>query len=173
MPTAFVLNEHDRAVLLELLRRARQVQGAPTGRLPAPEEDLPAPEVYVGLTPAGGIPALIGTAPAKPGKAECQVYRVDTKPTGPELEEVKNLVRDVHNLTGAALPGNDWVLLARDKWGTWFAVTGGGGAGAEVVRVSSSTPDANGYFDGFLQTFNVTTRTWVDAGPVKIRDANG
>ena len=67
----------------------------------------------------------------------------------------------------------DWVYV--------FAVGGGAGApagtgDAAVVRVSNTTPDADGLYDGFMETFDDTVLPadpWDDATPIKIVPMNG
>lgn len=106
-------------------------------------EEQQAPEVYVALTPSGGIPALAassvvdtGTGQADehngdaPGYAECAAYRVlppADGTDGAELWEVPGLSFRVHNASGSDVAGDSWVLVVRDKGGVWWAVTGGGG----------------------------------------------
>lgn len=75
--------------------------------------------------PQEEIPALTdaaGTAPDSPGVALCDIYEID------ENDELIEVGRDeyVYNIsTGAIAVG--WILVVRDGYGKWVAVTGGGG----------------------------------------------
>ena len=42
---------------------------------------------------------------------------------------------------------------------------------AEIVRVVSNAP-VDGYYDGFVQRFDVLTKTWFNVRACKVRDAN-
>ncbi len=91
--------------------------------VPSDDEYL-TPEVYVAFTPSGGIPALSeggdsGTALGPgdtPGSADCQVYQL----VSGALQVVTGLTRKVYNFGGAAVAGSEWVLVLRDKYGTWW-----------------------------------------------------
>lgn len=45
-------------------------------------------------------------------------------------------------------------------------------AEVEVVRVTTNTPDADGYYSGFVQRFDKTTKTWYNVRACRVRDAN-
>jgi hypothetical protein len=127
---AFLLNESDRKVLARLIseeaHRLRREPANPDGGRADHEEMFP-PEVYVVLTPSGGIPALAegadtGTAAGAgdlPGFADCSIYKVVTT-NPPQLSPVSGLSRRVYNLSFSNFPGNAWALAVRDKFGNWF-----------------------------------------------------
>jgi hypothetical protein len=91
------------------------------------------PDVYVALTPVGGIWPLSGEhstgtgtgtgtsigAGNSPGYAECDIYKIEYNEQTPNLVSA-GFTRTVHNLMTVAIPGNAWVLVMRDKWGSWF-----------------------------------------------------
>lgn len=86
----------------------------PRGRTLLPESPLDAPEVYLALTPASGIPARSG---ASVSSAVCQVYRI--------LSEVltdAGFDRTVYNLSSSAQSGNNYIRIERDKFGTWTVI---------------------------------------------------
>lgn len=94
--------------------------------VPSDDEYL-TPEVYVALTPSGGIPALaegsdVGTAFGAgdtPGSASCQIYQ--RLPDG-TLQVITGLTRTVYNLSESAVDGTSWVLVVRDKYGNWYTL---------------------------------------------------
>lgn len=101
------------------------------GRLDNVEhEETTAPELYVARTPPSGIPALEETGTGtdglddEPGYAECEVYQLlDDDQDSPRLYLTGNQKR-VYNITTITIPGDEWILVARDKWGSWYVVTG-------------------------------------------------
>ena len=69
------------------------------------------------------------------------IYRVlipDTAatPLVTDITLVEALTEQVHNISAAVIPGNIWILVIRDKFGTWFAVT----ASAACPRANSAMP---------------------------------
>lgn len=99
-----------------------------------------APEVYIAKTPPGGIPALsqataTGTGTGTdttdtPGYANCDIYRIQLYGDVPELEPVGGLFRRVYNVAGDLVPGNQWIVVVRDKFGSWLVVAPGPEAGS-------------------------------------------
>jgi hypothetical protein len=98
--------------------------------------DHQAPEVYVAVPQdENGIPALdvAGTGSGtwagadsddEPGSGLCDIFQIVDDvlvPTG--------FSETVYNLSGSAIV-RDWILVVRDKYGKWFAVTAGGGSSA-------------------------------------------
>jgi|SRR5579884_116424 hypothetical protein len=113
-----------------------------TQRRPAiPTTDNTAPEVYAALTPSGGIPAInfegTGTGSGNcPGSAVCEIYRFLNPTTTCDLLPQK-FSKTVHNL-GSAIPGHSWILVTRDKYGTWWAVPTAVG-GSSTLRYSRAS----------------------------------
>ena len=141
------------AVVEQIRRQLRSVPGRDVG-----EFDLDgAPETYLALTPSAGIAALdpgasetgTGTSTAAyddaPGFAECRVFRVNGYGAAAVLQPVDGLTRDVYNVSEDEIAGDTWILVTRDKFGTWFALKGGAGAGdtiaVDVVHVVNATGD--------------------------------
>lgn len=98
------------------------------------DEGNQAPETYVALVPSGGIPAATNSADGatldfsqgdKPGQADCEIYKV----VNGGLESIEQN-KPVHNLTATAI-SQSWITATRDKFGNWFAVTGGGGSSCD------------------------------------------
>ncbi len=167
----YYLTPEDRQVLDRFLssesrrHRGRQAHGEAAGDVD--DQEFLAPEVYVARTPAGGIPAMdAGAATASswtgtgtgtnvpaddvPGRADCYVWFVVRADDGtPTLLPVAADALEVLNLSAAAVAGDQWVLVVRDKFGEWWVVTGGGGGAG--VDVCGSPADA-------------TTGTGTDAG---------
>ena len=85
-----------------------------------PHEDAdepPAPDVYVAMIPAGGIPARIGLTTRS---AVCDVY---WKAPGGVLS-LMGFTREVFNVGAAPAPGGTPMLVRRDKSGTWWVDAG-------------------------------------------------
>jgi hypothetical protein len=74
--------------------------------------------------------------------------------------------------------GNAFVLKAKDT--SRSVITGSQYvwivelhvAEVEVVRVTTNTPDGDGYYAGFVQRFDKTTKTWYNVRACRVRDAN-
>ena len=158
MADTITLSERDRNELRRLLAWFRnRPADASKPYVPTP---LPqTPEVYVAYTPKAGIPALapqtyhatgtgsrlgLGTGTGtgsgtstQPGFADCTIYQVlqfgGLHPK-PELQPT-GLVRTVYNLSESAIPGGAWILVERDKWGTWWAVEGAAESTELVVLI--------------------------------------
>lgn len=128
MADLYGLTEADIAKINELisvqLHRYRNTTNRPEVNSPDRDEIL-APEVYLAKTPVDGVPALdegpdTGTSTAAslddiPGVADCQIYRcID----GQILS--CGFTKEVVNIHAIDLPPNKLVLVARDKWGTWY-----------------------------------------------------
>lgn len=120
--------------LMEAVRRAeeavRQARQNTENRQVVEDPPIQTPEVYIALTPAGGIPALTvlpGTGTGgydQPGVAECNIYQarfIGGSPLTPEIVPVPNVSRLVYNLSTTAIGGDVWILLVRDKYGSWIA----------------------------------------------------
>jgi len=71
-----------------------------------------------------GIPAL--TNDNEPGKADCDIYRID--PDTEELVAVEDddgnpVEKEVYNISEAPI-GQDWILVEKTKHGKWVAIPG-------------------------------------------------
>lgn len=134
----FVLSEQDRRVLLRLIAREKQRSARSFGsaRENRPEdEEYPTPELYIALTPPGGINALTsdtgtgsgtgtGTTVGEgntPGWATCTIYRVVRSGGVPNLKYLRKN-QEVLNLSTSVIAGNTWVQVNKDKFGEWLVV---------------------------------------------------
>ncbi len=119
------LSEEDAEVLRKIIRDIKQ-HPRPQSRYREEREIGQSPEVYVARTPAGGIAAITeapGTGTGDfdhAGYAECNVYKVVSDGVLRELRQVDGLTRIVHNLSNDAVPGNSYVVIEKDKFGTWW-----------------------------------------------------
>jgi hypothetical protein len=163
--TVYGLSEKDRSDIRELMRRVDMMQRNTQNRpnlIGGPDaQEILAPEVYLALTPPQGIPAVgeeIGTATATSNEEDngvpiwygwCEVWRVLPSvagsvgtSTGPTAQEDRifpaftGIPVKVYNYSDSALPGGEWVLVARDKFGSWFAVSSGGAGGSGSSAMS-------------------------------------
>jgi hypothetical protein len=81
-------------------------------------QDRRTPDVFIALTPTGGIPSRDGFVP---GKATCQVYRIVTISNVDTLQTVPDLTRVVYNTSIQAIDGGQFIGIKSDKWGRWLA----------------------------------------------------
>lgn len=149
----FGLTNEDRQLLKQWLEMMRKQRVNPVNRPHVEEPESQTPDVYIALTPPAGIAAndvTAGTAGAgttggvtgaTPGSADCSVYRLDLA-TGDLI--YTGFTQKVYNLSTSAIGGNEWVNIARDKWGTWLATdllqpgTPAGEQGDVQLNVSST-----------------------------------
>lgn len=111
------LSERDVEQLQELLSFWRRSRNQLMRGNSNTDDLLHTPEVYVAWIPSAGIPASDGNVVSR---TECDVYRVMSNSSSSyELTAISGLTRTLNNF-GAAVPGNQWVLAVRDKWGEWF-----------------------------------------------------
>ena len=169
-----LLTEKDQEILRAFLDRVRHLQ-PPPGNSAYDDDDM-APEVYVARSPADGILALseqAGTAFVDtPGSATCTVYRIVVNAGVKELRPVTGLTRTIHNLSTIGVVGNSWILVARDKFGTWWVVEEAGTGAGHYIKCVNTTPDADGYFDATYMV-KIAGGSIIDTGAaVYLREAN-
>lgn len=163
----------------EDIARLRGIVAAELRRAPRPrggEPDAPprAGDVFLALTPEGGIPApsygdtgtgtgdpgwWTGTGTADwPGVADCEVWRAVRAAGRLKLVKTPGGPLEVLNAGPGAVPGNAWVLVHRDTFGAWWCQPPGSGL---------PTPEGcvrwfSGY--GHLGTALVSLGQYVDPG---------
>lgn len=142
MADHYLLSGEDRAWIQRLINESVDRTAGLKDHSGPPDRVSDAPETYVALTPSTGIPALnrSGTTGTDtpdpdalddvPGSAQCNVYRCYSVLGVRRLRRVGQLKRTVLNLGPLALAGNVFVLITRDKFGTWYAL---GPMGIEVA----------------------------------------
>jgi hypothetical protein len=182
MPWYF-LSEQDRQVIQHVIDREKAGrENVPSHGLSnmAREDDFATAEVYIAWPPAAGIPACWddpGTAPALPGEATCDIYRIKIVSGEAELTAVAGLSHKVYNLSNAKVD-QDWVVVARDTFGKWLVIGGavglppgttdndilrwdhtGTGSGGEGEWVIHSAPASSGTF---ALTVVDGTMTWTE-----------
>ena len=131
----YYLSEQDAITLKRALEQFRQWRRNTTGRPGDTDLDLEnqmSAETYIAKTPYGGIPALTEQPgspsseediPDQPGYAECTIYKIIQDESEPELEEILGGAdKLVYNISVCAVAGNEWVLITRDKFGSWMVV---------------------------------------------------
>lgn len=156
----YYLSKTDYEFLQQLIAREKKVIVNQRFRPHFEEEQYLTPEHYRALTPFAGIPALTlvagtgsGTSSTgtgtdnEPGSADCQIYRL----LNGEMTHT-GITLTVWNDSLIAVPGNKWVGLMRDKFGTWWAVpnqgttSGGGGGTSQGVHGDVQLSDGAGGF---------------------------
>lgn len=136
--TRHYLTDADVELLQEMIRLHQNKRHNPALRPFDEEPNLQPPEVYVALAPMGGIPALTGAGTDIDATATiCEIYKLSAV-SGPGTDPGFPLVdagftQPVYNLFNA-VPANSWVLVEKDKYGTWWVSTSAGGGS------SSTTP---------------------------------
>lgn len=123
---AYYLSESDRSKFSELWKEHFRMYGRPKRH--GEEQEYQAADFYVAKTPNAGIAALVGS---KPGYASCQIYQTHGNGVDKEIEIVDGFELDVYNISLSTIDGNTFVLVSKDKYGTWHVITGGGGSGVE------------------------------------------
>lgn len=138
---AFVLSKQTADTFHKLVEQVRAALGNTANRPHVPYgEDHQAPEVYIAYTPFTGIPGL-NIYTLSPGSAECALFRLIPSADGltKVLDSVNGQYRTVNNLSTAAVPGQVFIPVQRDKFGDW--VTGSGLANETPVDTGTGTFD--------------------------------
>ena len=127
----FTLSVKDRGILNKLIKQhVREAIGklSSTTGPTLDEGQVQAPDVYVAKpTTSAGIPAMIPTSGTGsddfdvPGKATCNIYRLDFSNTDPEIQPA-GFTKTVYNLRARPIP-QEWVLVTRTKLGPWVALS--------------------------------------------------
>jgi hypothetical protein len=116
----FVLDENDRQLFLWMLDEERKRnRGSVSPSNQATEiRQTQAPECYVALTPAGGIPARSGIVP---GVANCNIYqlKLNQSTNKVELVAIPQFVQKVYNVSGRAATAGIYVVVRREKYGVF------------------------------------------------------
>lgn len=131
MPDPLInFSQRDLQKLKERLRRVRDerinTEGRTTPTVHSVHMDTSqAPEIYIALVPEGGLePAeFTGTSGGPPTVLNgtlCSVYRFNAEEG--ELEPVDALTKRVYNLSTKAIKADSWIVIQRDKFGSWFAM---------------------------------------------------
>lgn len=137
MAKGYILSAAEKMLLQRMLDQQRHMPGNAPIRTPTPDDEEgghQAPEVYIarptdvaGTGTAGdGIPAIDNSSGPYdiPGSAECDVYQIIYNAAGDPEFRSTGFTHTVFNFSTSILTG--WFLVIRDKFGYWFAVTGGG-----------------------------------------------
>src|SRR5262245_29624713 len=118
MPDFYLLTAGEVALLTEVVRKVARLTD---NTLSGDEVDgflNQAPETYVALTGAFGVPALI--PPNFPGRADCEIYQFIFDQYGtPSLEALGQIKFPVHNLSSEIIGAGTWILVHREKGGSW------------------------------------------------------
>lgn len=133
----------DKATLQRALDKIRRLPNTTQNRPHVEQPEEGAPEVYVAKTLEEGIPALAnldgstGTdteAVASPGHANVEIYQLlfDDSTTEPYLDSI-GIEIEVFNLSTTAIPADTYVLIKREKSGSWFVEGPETAATEEVV----------------------------------------
>lgn len=130
MPEPFVsFSQKDLQKIRAYAQRLRNIPINPVQRSAVVQHSVyadpsQAPEIYIAKIPDDGVPAAeyVGTAGGPPTSltgAECQVYRL-LEEDG-QLGIVDSVTQRVYNLSTKEISGTGWILIKRDKFGTYIA----------------------------------------------------
>lgn len=158
MSTGYILTEGDAATIRRAVDIINHMPVNTRNRPAAESHDSQTSDLYVAHVEAGGIPAMAesgGTGTGSPalhgdvpGSGRCDVYR-----RLPGRMIPVGLSLTVYNYSPAAIPGSQWIPVARDKFGDWVALSqsgssgggsgsGGSFSGAECFQGSAQTVTA-------------------------------
>lgn len=137
----YFLNESDRAIIQEMIRRTVNEYLNPRLRRGRPADEEDSPEVYVALTPEGGIAAAdaLGAGTSSGDIAQNIIYGEDctvyvltesASTVGEGALTRTDLTKLVYNFTDSDVPGSEFILIVRDKFGRWWAAGGVSDTGA-------------------------------------------
>lgn len=152
MARHYVINERDKKLLQEVIDR-KQKESLSTVNRPR-VDDIPemSPEVYIAISPPGGIPSMsgLGTSIATMGSAVCSVYQTLNDGI---IEPAGGLYFDVYNLSPSAIQGSTiddpvYVLIAREKFGKWIVIGSTAGGGSEGPGTGTGTGTGGETDDG-------------------------
>lgn len=126
-------SDADLMALKELVRLKSQITGNLRGRSRRDNEneDHQAPEVYIVLTPEGGIPIRSNLVP---GSADCTIQHLAGSVDSETIEESPDVTITVFNISTTSVAGGTYILVKRDKFGHWIADVGGSSGGSSTIR---------------------------------------
>ncbi len=169
MTKAYLLSEKDRELFLEVKRLHLQRLSNLAGRAAQPDGDqLFTPEVYYAKVPRQGIAPLTSSS-TSPDSVDCDIYRLISSggvSGDSQLVEVTGVSRRAYNLSPAAIQGESWATVIRDKFGDWSVIggvsdgtgptdsTGTGTAGCDPVHLETEQVRCE---DGELNVYVRTT----------------
>jgi hypothetical protein len=149
------MTDADRALLQAMLDQFRRINNNATGRSYSDrygEEDT-SPDIYLAQVPLDGIPGRIGT---RPGIAKCTIFNVifgdpigvgtGTVNESPEITSAFD-DQEVYNVFSYPIlgcPSTRYVLVHREKFGTWVVSDNWIGIWAEVTGTDC---EGNYYFN--------------------------
>lgn len=149
---AYYLTAEERDRILDYFQKIDSLLANPRPQSSGVDDGHQAPDVYVAVTPDGGIPGLItgiGTGSAAgPGDSisgvECDIYKITGDYPDNVIEPVEDTTRLVFNCGTDDVAGNRCCVVLKDKFGSWLVggVSGGGVAPlGNEMRLVTPTQD--------------------------------
>lgn len=180
MAKAYILSQKDLDILKDVVQSVRNRRVNMTNRYGPYSDNGPSTDIYVALTPDEGISRLetVFNGPGenhgdgdKPGYADCTIVQLVETSGEFSLETIEGKTERIYNLSDAKIPGNIWILVAKDKYGRWY-VTENTHTNMRWVRVTDTTISTYGYL-GILLEYDSSNLTFEDeqegtAGPVQV-----
>lgn len=164
----YVLGEQD-VEELRLIVQAFKSKDLSKNKTPFSDQEHQGPEVYVARTPPEGIPAITTNASDEdvPGEADCEVYEIAEIEEGSfTLQPVNETSFTIYNISTAAIAGDTWISVLRDKFGHWIAQVGGGSSLVKLL-LTGKTYSSLGPFIGYSWlkvTFDSSVGAYVSTG---------
>ncbi len=116
------LTEEDVRIFKVLAERERKRLKNSTPRRGPEEPDVYTPDTYLAFTPPGGIGARVGD---EMESAECEIYK--SRQDGADRSIVPaHFSKTIFNYMSERVLGSCYVMVERDKFGTWYARDGDG-----------------------------------------------
>lgn len=157
------LNENDKNLLQEMLTWWGQQSGRKPPRMANTKTGMTAegghmsPEVFIGYPQsAGGIPALTPGSPDVAGVGACDIYKIDDSGGSPELTQISNVSRNVHNLSTDIVP-QDYIPIHRTKAGRWITPIPSGMSSDSVMVVEITDSDGSLFSDCYTEVTRQST----------------
>lgn len=134
-------SDEEMRLLARVIRREQQTVRNPPSHQPEESQDYLAPEIYIAKL-TSEVTALVagtGNAADQPGYTTADIYRIVSGDSGsPELAIAFETNRRVYNVSTSSVGTSDYLIVARDKYGHWIAVQGGGST--IPVRITQVVP---------------------------------
>jgi hypothetical protein len=137
---AFFLSQSDRDVLAELLgwwRERAASEGPERGDITY--EEGTTPDVYIAQVLES--PGAFDDSTDTPGYGSVQIYQIQHEEgTDPLLEIAESVEEPFYNFGAADPIVGAWVVISRDKYGSWVYASPAGGGGSMIIREEDGAP---------------------------------
>lgn len=120
MELPVLLMQKDIDILRLMVKEYRRRQGVSGTKNPPV---LTAPETYLAKAPPEGIDGRTEADPPVAGYAECELYRINNDNEIVPIELAGDpITQGIYNISRGAVAGDAFILVTRDKYGSWVVV---------------------------------------------------